>query len=215
MPLDLLINQSTRQNKTGQCGQPIAIKSQSPDMRSIYSQGSNVILVWHNTSAELWWPHYQVPRLGDKSIKQLTVLWHKQPHWWADHAAPCLCACGHLHTVGWVEFLHFYKGHGGVCVDLEQHTADMIQMCHDEVNHCLWWERTQPAHDKAGRRADFQKRGTFGWKSTLRNSLYVCATSHSQLGNFAPCHILCLTVPPSPFFFFSLTLIALQHKKGN
>lgn len=100
-------------------------------------------------------------------------------------------------------------------MDLEQHTADMIQMCHDGVNHCLWGEKVQPVHDSNGGTADFQKRGTFYWKSTLRNSLYVCATSHSWLGNFGPCHVLCLTVSPNPFFS-SLTLIALQHKKkGN
>ncbi len=67
-----------------------------------------------------------VPRLWDKSIEQLTVPWHKQPDSWADHAAPCLSACSHLHTVGWVEFLHSYKGHGGVTVDLKWHTTTEI-----------------------------------------------------------------------------------------
>lgn len=57
-------------------------------------------------------------RLGDKSSERLTVLWHKQQHSWADHAAPCLRARGHFYTVGRVEFLHFNKSHSGVCVDL-------------------------------------------------------------------------------------------------
>lgn len=53
--------------------------------------------------------------------RSLTVLWHKEPDSWADHAGTCVGAGHHLHTVGGVEFRHFHEGHSGVSVYLKLH----------------------------------------------------------------------------------------------
>lgn len=54
-----------------------------------------------------------------KTLEKLTVSWHKEPDWFAEHAAPCLRARSHLHAVGFIKVCHRYKGHRGVSVHLK------------------------------------------------------------------------------------------------
>lgn len=56
--------------------------------------------------------------------------------------------------------------------------------------------------------------GTFWWNSTLRNILYICATSHIQLINFSARHVLSLTMSPSPFHLMHFNEQEMQKKKS-